>query len=55
MFEALNNLFGQLSTELDVKKYKDVRDGRKVLQSIKVEAQRLRNFLSEEHNKSKTK
>lgn len=42
-FEKLNELMDTLlKVEQDFKKYKNVKDARKLLQEIKVEAQKLR-------------
>ncbi len=52
MFDKLINLSNQLEIN-DISKYNQVKNARAILQDIKVEAQKLRNVLTEEHKKVK--
>lgn len=47
MFDKIKELVEELDTELDVSKYNDVKDHRKVLKSIRDLAQELRLNLME--------
>lgn len=55
MFETLKQLVGNLDESIDVAKYGDVRDNRKILQTIKNETQRLRVELMAKYKESKVK
>lgn len=52
MFSTIKSLVESL-TEVEVSKYTQVKNARKVLQEIKKEAQKLRNELTEQHKNSK--
>ena len=56
MFETLNDLMDQLlKIETDFTKYKNAKEARKFLQSIKNEAQALRFKISNQFKDSKNK
>ena len=52
MFDKIKELVEQLA-EGDFTKYNNAKRARKVLQEIKVESQKLRNLIMDEHKKSK--
>lgn len=52
MFDKIINLSNQLDVK-DISKYGQVKNARAILQEIKVEAQKIRNVLTEEHKKVK--
>lgn len=52
MFDKIINLSNQLEIK-DISKYSQVKNARAILQEIKVEAQKIRNILTEEHKKVK--
>jgi hypothetical protein len=55
MFEELRDVITGLVDDLDVSKYKEVKDARSALQKVKVLAQALRKKLSEDFKKTKAK
>lgn len=56
MFEALNDLMDKLlKVEVDFSKYKNAKEARKFLQSIKQEAQALRFKITNSFKEAKTK